>query len=48
MKNYNITIGSLIKDFRVETNSVKEAAPDIKRVVIEALTDALNDSQVNN
>ena len=49
IKNYNITInGGLIHDFTVHSKSVKEAVPDIKRVVTEAMTDAINDSEINN
>lgn len=48
VKNYHITInGGLIHDFTVHSRSVREAVPDIKRVVTEAMTDAMNDSQLN-
>lgn len=48
VKNYNIRIENMIREFTVKAATVKEAAPDIKRVVTEAMTDAINDSEVNN
>ena len=49
VKNIYVTInGGLVHEFNVRTGSIKEAAPDIKRIVTGALTDAINDSEVNN
>lgn len=49
VKNINVTInGGLIHDFSVNTTTLKEATPDIKRIVTQAVTDAINDSELNN
>lgn len=48
IKNYHVTInGGLIHDFTVKTQTTREAVPDIKRVVTEAMTDSVNDFQLN-
>lgn len=46
VKNYNVTInGGLVHEFTVNNKTVKESAADMKRVVTQALSDAVNDSQ---
>lgn len=44
--NIHIAISSLIKDFKVETISMKEGAQDIKEMVTKVLLSAVNDSQI--
>jgi len=49
VKNTYITInGGLVHSFKVTTQTLKDSTPDIKRLVTQALTDALNDSEINN
>lgn len=48
-KNTYVTInGGLIHDFTIKTTNLKEATPDVKRIVTQTLTDAINDSEINN
>ena len=42
----NVSIGSLINDFKIQTTNVQESTTAIKEKVIQALTSALNDSQL--
>lgn len=49
VKNTYVTInGGLIHDFTIKTTNLKEATPDIKRIVTQTLTDGINDSELNN
>jgi hypothetical protein len=43
IKNINITIDKLVDKFEINTSTVKESAENIKEVVLEALTSAIND-----
>lgn len=42
----NVTIGSLINDFQIKTTNLQESTTAIKDKVTQALTSALNDSQI--
>ena len=42
----NITIGSLINDFKIQTTNLKDSASNIHDEVVKALTSAVNDSQL--
>lgn len=49
VKNIYVTInGGLVHEFTVKTTNLTESKPEIKRLVTEVLTDAINDSQLNN
>jgi tape measure domain-containing protein len=49
VRNTYITInGGLIHDFTIKTTSLKESTPQIKQVVTQVLTDAINDSQITD
>lgn len=47
-KVININIGKLIETQEINTETMKESTPKIKRMVTEALLEALNDSQLTN
>lgn len=42
----NVTIGNLINDFRIQTTNIQESTTAIKDKVLQALTSAVNDSQL--
>jgi tape measure domain-containing protein len=42
----NVTIGNLINDFRIQTTNIQESTTAIKDKVLQALTSAVNDSQI--
>lgn len=42
----NVTIGSLIKDFKISTTNVTEGTAKIREMVAQALVNATNDSQL--
>lgn len=42
----NVTIGNLINDFRIQTTNMQESTTAIKDKVLQALTSAVNDSQL--
>jgi hypothetical protein len=42
----NVTIGNLINDFRIQTTNIQESTSAIKDKVLQALTSAVNDSQL--
>lgn len=42
----NVTIGSLIKDFKIQTTNVTEGAAKVREMVAQALVSATNDSQL--
>lgn len=42
----NVTIGSLIKDFKIQTTNVTEGAAKVRELVAQALVNATNDSQL--
>lgn len=42
----NITIGSLIHDFKISTTNLKESSQSVHDAVVKALTGAVNDSQL--
>jgi tape measure domain-containing protein len=42
----NVTIGSLIKDFKISTTNVTEGAAKVREMVAQALVNATNDSQL--
>lgn len=42
----NITIDSLVKDFKVQTTNMTEGAGKVKEMVTQALLSAVNDSQI--
>lgn len=42
----NVTIGSLIKDFKIETTNITEGAGKVREMVAQALLSATNDSQI--
>ena len=42
----NVTIGNLINDFRIQTTNIQESTTSIKDKVLQALTSAVNDSQL--
>ena len=44
--NINISIGSLIKDFRINTTNMQEGAGKVREMVAQALLSATNDSQI--
>lgn len=46
VKNINIRIENLIKNFTVETKNITESPARIKEMVTQAVTAALNDSQI--
>lgn len=49
VRNTYITInGGLIHDFTIKTTTLKESTPQIKQVVTQVLTDAINDSQITD
>ena len=43
IKNINITIDRLIENFTVSTTNLKESTERIKEIVIEAITEGVND-----
>ena len=43
----NVTIGNLINDFRIQTTNIQESTTAIKDKVLQALTIAVNDSQLD-
>jgi hypothetical protein len=49
VRNTYVTInGGLVHEFNVKTSTLKESAPEIKRLVTQVLTDAINDSQITD
>lgn len=44
--NINVSIGNLINDFSIKTTNLQESTTAIKEKVIQALTGAINDSQI--
>lgn len=42
----NVTIGSLIKDFKIQTTNISEGAAKVREMVAQALVNATNDSQL--
>jgi hypothetical protein len=49
VRNTYVTInGGLVHEFNVKTQTLKESAPEIKRLVTQVLTDAINDSQITD
>jgi len=42
----NVTIGNLINDFKIQTTNIQESTTAVKDKVLQALTSALNDSQL--
>lgn len=42
----NVTIGNLINDFQIKTTNIQESTNAIKDKVLQALTSAVNDSQI--
>jgi tape measure domain-containing protein len=44
--NINISIGSLIKDFKISTTNMTEGAGKVRELVAQALLSATNDSQI--
>lgn len=48
IKNIKIEIHGDFAPIEIKTTSVKESAPDIKRIVEDAITAALNDAEINN
>lgn len=49
VKNIYVTInGGLVHEFNIKTTTLKESKPEIKRLVTEVLTDAINDSQITD
>jgi tape measure domain-containing protein len=49
VRNTYVTInGGLVHEFNVKTQTLKESAPEIKKLVTQVLTDAINDSQITD
>lgn len=49
VRNTYVTInGGLVHEFNVKTQTLKESVPEIKRLVTQVLTDAINDSQITD
>jgi hypothetical protein len=46
IQTFNITIGSLIKEFSVNTTTLQDSLSRIKEAVARALTSAINDAQI--
>ena len=42
----NVTIGNLIKDFKISTTNIQESASKVREMVAQALVSATNDSQL--